>query len=51
MKQIRILTYSLDLAVSNKYLKVTKQCLEPKVNNVKVELLFYKIKKKTQLSY
>ena len=39
-----ILTYSLDLAQSNKYLNVTIQCLEPNVSNVKVDF-FYKIKK------
>ena len=45
MKQIRIFAYSLDLVLSNKYIQVTIQCLEPKVFNVKVEVLFYKIKK------
>ena len=45
MKHIRILTYSLDLVQSNEYLQVTIQCLESKVFNVKVEVLFYKIKK------
>ena len=39
------LTYSLDLALSNKYLEAIIQCLELKLFNEKVEVLFYKIKK------
>ena len=34
------LTYSLDLALSKKYLEVIKQCLEPKIFNEKVDYLF-----------
>ena len=45
MTQINVLINSLDLALSNKYLQVTIQCLEPKILNEKVEVLFYKIKK------
>ena len=54
MNQIWILTYSIDWSLSNKYLQVTIQCLEPKIFNVKVEVLFYTIKKiriKPQLSH
>ena len=35
MKHIYILSYSLDLALSNNYLQVTIKFLEPKVFNVK----------------
>ena len=38
-KQMNSLTYSLDLALSNKYLEVIIQCQEPKVSNEKVESL------------
>ena len=31
---------SLDLALSNKYLEMVIQCLEPKILNEKVEVLF-----------
>ena len=40
MKQIKILTYSLDKALSNKYLEVIIQCLELEIFNEKVEVLF-----------
>ena len=46
MKQIKILTYGLGLALSNKYLKVILQSREPKIFNQKVDVLFCKIKKK-----
>ena len=45
MKQKKIHSYSLDFALSNKYLEVILQCLEPKILNEKVEVLFYKMKK------
>ena len=44
MKQKKLLTHSLELVLSNKYLKVIIECLEPKIFNEKVEILFYKIK-------
>ena len=40
-----IQTYSLVIALSNKYLKVIIQSLEAKIFTNKVEGLFYKIKK------
>ena len=40
MKQIKILSYSWDFALSNKYLEVIIQCLEPKLFDDKVEVLF-----------
>ena len=40
MKQIKILTYILDFALSNKYLKVIIHCLEPMIFNEKAEVLF-----------
>ena len=40
MNQLRILTYSMDLALLNKYLEVVIQCLEPKIFDEKVEFLF-----------
>ena len=52
MRQIKILTVSLDLALSNTYLQVIKQLVGPKIFNEKVEVLFaffYRIK--PQLSY
>ena len=39
MKEIKILTYSSEFALSNKYLKVIIQCLEPKLFDEKVEVL------------
>ena len=39
-KQIWILTYCLDLVLSNKYIQVNIQCLEQEVFNVKVDVLF-----------
>ena len=45
MKQINILTYSFDLALSNKYLKVIIKRLKPKIFNEKAEVLFNKINK------
>ena len=40
MKQNKILTYSMGLALSNRYLEVIIQCLEPKILNEKVAVLF-----------
>ena len=40
MRGRRIFTYILNLALSNKYLKVIVQCLKPKILNEKVEVLF-----------
>ena len=37
---MKILTYSLDFALSNEYLKVIIQCLKLEILNVKVEVLF-----------
>ena len=37
---MKSLTYILDLALSNKYLEVIIQCLEPKIFNEKVDVLF-----------
>ena len=45
MRQIKIFTYILDFALSNKYLELIIQYLELEVFNEKVEVLFYKIKK------
>ena len=45
MKQINILTYSLDQALSNKYLKKIIKPLKPKIFNEKAEVLFNKINK------
>ena len=50
MKQINILTFSLDFALSNTYFKVIIQSQEPKIFNEKVEVLFYKIKKSNKIS-
>ena len=36
----KINTYSMDFDLSNKYLEVTIQCIEPKIFNMKVEVLF-----------
>ena len=48
MKQIKILTYILDFALSNKYLKVIIHCLEPMISNEKGDILFgFFIKNKT----
>ena len=44
MKQKKALAYNLDLALSNKYLKVIIESLEPKIFNERVEVLFFKIK-------
>ena len=44
MKHKRLFSYSLDFALSNKYLKVIVQCLELKIYNEKFEVLFNKIK-------
>ena len=43
MKQKEVLNYSLDSALSNKYFKVFIQCVEPKIFNEKVKVLFFKI--------
>ena len=40
MTQIKILTYSLDLALSNEYLEVITTIFEPKIFNDKVDVLF-----------
>ena len=40
MRQIKILTYSWDFAISNMYLKVFTQFLEAKLFDDKVEVLF-----------
>ena len=45
MKQIKILSCILDLALSNNYLKVIINCLKPKIFNEKAEVLFNKINK------
>ena len=45
MIHIKVLTYSLDFALSNTYLEVIILSLEPKILNEKVEVLFCKIKK------
>ena len=45
MKQINIFTYSSDLALSNKYLKVIIKFLNPKIFNEKAEVLFNEINK------
>ena len=50
IKQIRILNYGLESALSNNYLEVTILCLEPKVFNVLVEVLFYMLKKTNKTS-
>ena len=39
MKQIKVLTYSLDFFLSNNYLEVIIKCLEHKIFNEKVEVL------------
>ena len=47
MRQINILNYILDLAHSNKYLKVIINFLEPKIFNEKGDVIFvffYRIK-------
>ena len=36
----KIITYSLDIVLSNKYYKMIIQPLEPKIFNQKVEVLF-----------
>ena len=40
MKQIKIFTFTMDFALSNKYLEVIMHCLKPKIFNEKVEVLF-----------
>ena len=45
MKRKKIVTYSMDLTMSNKYFEVTILCLEPKIFIEKTEVLFYKINK------
>ena len=44
MKQINVIIYSLDLALSNEYLEVIIETLEPIVFDEKVKVLFSKIK-------
>ena len=41
MRQIKIFTYSPDLVLSNSFLEAIKKCLEPKILNEKVKVLFY----------
>ena len=50
MKQIKVLTYNFDFALSNKYLEVIIKSLEPKISNEKVEVSFYKTKKTNKTS-
>ena len=50
MRQIKIFTYSLDLALSNKYLEITIECLVLKILNKQVKVLLYKIKKSNKTS-
>ena len=50
MRQKSIESYSLDLALPNKYLQVTIQRLEPKILNEKVEGLFNLIKMSNKTS-
>ena len=42
---MKSIIYGLELALSNKYLEMIIQCLEPKILNEKVGVLLYKIKK------
>ena len=50
MKQKGISTHCPNFTLSNKYLRVVKKSLEPKIFNEKVEGLFYKIKKLNKAS-
>ena len=50
MTQIKILTYSLDLAISNEYLEVIAKIFEPKIFNEKVDVLFYLFTLKNKIS-
>ena len=50
MTQIKILTYSLDLALSNEYLEVIATIFEPKIFNKKVYVLFYFFTSKNKIS-
>ena len=43
MNKIKILIYSLEFVLSNKYLEASIQYLEPVILNIKVSVLFYKI--------
>ena len=45
MNEIKMLIYSLDFALSNKYLELIIQFLDPQIFNQKVGILFYKIKR------
>ena len=45
---MKLLSYSLYLALSNEYLEVIIEYLEPMIFNEKVEVIFYKIKKKPE---
>ena len=50
MIQIKILTYILDFAPSNKYLNIIIHCLEPMMSNEKGDVLFgFFIKNKTSI--
>ena len=42
---MKSLTYSLDSVLSDKYLELIIEFLEPKIFNEKFDVLFYKIKK------
>ena len=46
----RDINYSLDVALSNKYLEVIIRCLELKLFNEKDEVLFYKSNKTSSFS-
>ena len=43
MNQIRVLAYSLDLTLFNKYLEVIIQCLELEIFNEYVDVVFFEI--------
>ena len=47
---MKILTYSLDLALSKEYLEVIIESLEPMVFNEKVKILSYEIKDSNKTS-
>ena len=52
MTQIKILTYSLDFTLSNKYLEVIATFFEPKIFFEKVDVLFdfFTLKNKTSIN-
>ena len=51
MKQIKILTYSIDFSLSNIYLKVMIQPLEPRIFDEKNEVILYKKKIELNLNF